>query len=299
MRANCYAALERFPPPLADAGRRVLDRICSPNWTLEWYLPRWLGYAFGLQPEVSHALVLSNVFGLAYIRLQDDLMDGEVDQTSWKTTTLLASVFYHQAILLYTQFFDTKSPFWDYLEQFMAQWRRATLSSNEPPTTDFRSFEEEDFLRLAERGAPLKICCVGACLLAGREELIPTLTSAVDHLLVGAVLFDHARDWADDLAAGRYNTFVAYATSQPQVRHQREANRLSVLEEIYLGDAARPYFDLIRKHIRVAMEKARAVDCPDLNQYLLLFEGQVITYGERLADEARARLRAAAEQLLG
>jgi hypothetical protein len=256
-----------------------------------------LGDAFGLQPEVSHALVLSNVFGLAYIRLLDDLVDGEVDQASWKSTILLASALYQQAMLPYTQFFDAKSPFWDYLEQFMAQWRRATLSSNEPPTTDFRSYEEADFLRLAERGAPLKICCAGACLLAGREEVIPTLTSAVDHLLVGAVLLDHARDWADDLATGRYNAFVAYASPQPQVPHQQEANRLRVLEEIYLGDAAGPYFDLARKHIQIAIEKARAVDCPGLSQYLISFESQTVTYGERLADEARARLRVAAEQL--
>ena len=299
VRASYCATLERFPPPLADAGRRVLDRITTPNWTLECYLPRWLGDAFDLRPDVSRALVLSNVYGLAYIRLQDDLVDGEVNQASLKSTILLANALYHQAMLHYIRLFEWRSPFWGYFEQFMAQWRRATLSSNEPPTTDFGSYEEVDFLRLAERGAPLKICCAGACLLADREEVIPTLTSAVDHLLVGAVLLDHARDWADDLAVGRFNTFVACASPQPQAPHQQEANRLKVLEEIYLGDAARPYFDLVRKHIQIAIETAQAVDCPGLSQYLLSFEGQAVTYHERLANEARARLRAATEQLFG
>lgn len=298
VRASYCAVLERLPPPLADAGRRVLDQIATPNWTLEWYLPRWLGETFGLQPDLSHALVLSNVFGLAYIRLQDDLVDGEVDQASWKPTILLASALYHQALLHYIRLFEGKSPFWGYLEQFMAQWLRATLSSNEPPATDFRSYAEEDFLRLAERGAPLKICCAGACLLAGREDVIPILTSAVDHFLVGAVLLDHACDWADDLAAGRYNAFVAYASPLPQVSDQQEANRRRVRHEIYRGDAARPYFDAMGRHLRIAIETAQAVDCAGLNDYLRSFEREAMTSGERLAKEAR-ELRAATEELFG
>lgn len=299
VRASYCAALEQLPPPLVDAGRRVLDRISTSNWTLEWYLPRWLSNAFGLQPDVSRALVLSNVYGLAYVRLQDDLADGEVSRASWVPTLCLANTLYHQAMLHYIWLFERQSPFWGYLEQFMAQWLRATLSSNKPPTTDFRSYAEEDFLRLAERGAPLKICCAGACLLADREGVIPVLASALDHLLVGAVLLDHAYDWADDLAAGRYNAFVAYASPLPQVPGQEEANRRRVLEEIYLGEAARPYFNVLRKHVRTAIETTRAVDCADLSEYLLSFERQVVSYGERLANEARGRLRAAAEQLFG
>ena len=299
VRASYCATLERFPPPLADAGRRVLDRITTPNWTLECYLPRWLGDAFDLRPDVSRALVLSNVYGLAYIRLQDDLVDGEVDQASRKSAILLTSALYHQAMLRYIRLFGWRSPFWGYFEQFMAQWRRATLSSNERPASNFQSYQEADFLRLAERGAPLKICCAGACLLADQEEVIQILTSVVDHLLVGAVLLDHARDWADDLTAGRYNAFVAYASLQPQVPDQREANRLRVLEELYLGDAAQPYFDLVRKHIQMAIETAQAVCCPGLRQYLTSFESQAVAFGEHLADEARTRLRTATEQLFG
>lgn len=291
--------LERLPSPLAEVGHRVLDRISSPNWSLEWYLPRWLGDAFGLQPDVSRALVLANVYGLAYIRLQDDLVDGEIEQTSWKPAILLAGALYHQAIRQYISLFEWSSSFWDYFELFMAQWTRATLSSNEPPIADFRSCEEANLVRLAERGAPLKICCAAACLLAGREDTIPTLTAAVDHLLMGAVLLDHVKDWADDLAAGRYNAFVAYASSKPQEPHQQEANRLAVLEEIYLGEAARPYFDLVYKHIQMAIEMAQGVNCPGLTQYLLSFKSQALTFGERLADDAKVRLRAAAEQLFG
>ena len=173
VRASYCAALERYPPPLADAGRHVLDRVSSSNWTLEWVLPRWLGDAFGLQSDVSHALMLSNVYGLAYIRLQDDLVDGDLDQASRGPAILLATALYHQWMWQYVQLFEATSPFWGHFERFVAQWLRATLDSNRPPASDSRSPTEEDLLRLGERGAPLKICCVGACLLADREAAIP------------------------------------------------------------------------------------------------------------------------------
>ncbi|MDH7485234.1 MAG: hypothetical protein QHJ81_03040 [Anaerolineae bacterium] len=299
LKEHVCAALERFSPQLLEAGRRLLDRLATPNWTLEWYLPRWLGEAFGLSPDLIRDLVLSNVYGLSCIRLQDDLVDGEVDRASWESAILLASALHHLWLSGYVQLFAGTSPFWGYFEQFMGQWLRATWRSNRPPAVDFRSYEEEDFLRLAERGAPLKVCCAGACLLAGREELILPLTSAMDHFLVGAVLLDQAKDWADDLEAGRYNVFVAYASPQPQEPDRRESYRQAVLEEICLGQAARPYFDRIQRHVRIALEKAEAVDCPALRQHMQSFENQVVTIRDRLAEEARAWLRMATEQLFG
>jgi len=293
------AALERFSPQLEEAGRHVLNRIATPNWTLEWYLPRWLGDAFGLPADLVQALVLSNVYGLSYVRLQDDLVDGEIDRASWESAMLLAAALHYLWMSRYVQLFAATSPFWGYFEQFTGQWLRATLRSNQPPTVDFQSYDEEDFLRLAERGAPLKICCAGACLLAGREEIIPPLALAVDHFLVGAVLLDHAKDWADDLEAGRYNVFVAYVSPQPQGPDQRESHRRAVLEEICLGQAARPYFDRIQKHVYIALEKAQAADCTGLRQYMQSFENQVVTIRDRLAGEAKAWLRMATEQLFG
>ena len=298
-RASYCAALERFSPQLVEAGRRVLNRIATPNWTLEWYLPRWLGDAFGLPADLTQTLVLSNVYGLSYVRLQDDLVDGEVDRVSWESTILLAAALHHLWMSQYVQLFAGTSPFWRYFEEFMAQWLRATLRSNEPPAIDFQSYREENFLRLAERGAPLKICCAGACLLASRRELIAPLTSAVDHFLVSAVLLDHAKDWADDLAAGRYNVFVAYVSPQPQGPDQQENHRRQVLEEICWGEAARPYFDRVQKHVHIALEKAQAVDCPGLNQHMRSFESQVVTIRDRLADETKAWLRTITEQLFG
>lgn len=296
---RCRAFLERLPPPLAEAGGRLLDRVSTDNWTLEWSLPRWLGNAFGLESDQAQALVLSNVLGLAYVRLQDDLVDGEVAGVSHRSAPLLATALYAHWLQHYVRLFDSASPFWTYFDEFMIQWVRATSDTDEPLAAGPSFVEEGHLLRLAERGAPLKICCVGACLLAGREEAIPLLISAADHLLIAAVLLDHAVDWQADLEAGRYNVFIAYASLARQSPENQKANLLGVLNEIYIGDAARPYFDQVCEHLRQAERLAEPVACQELEQYLCDLQRQAIAYADGLRDKAKARLRAATEQLLG
>ena len=89
-------------------------------------------------------------------------------------------------------------------------------------------------------------------MLAGRNHDLAPLTEAVDHTLVAAVLLDHLQDWSDDLAAGRYNSFVAYASPLAQTRGRRRINRQKAVEELYLGVAARPYFEIAANYVRSA-----------------------------------------------
>ena len=125
------AALAGEPSVLADCGRRLLDRISPPNWTLEWSLPGWLGNAHGLDTSTIADLTLANVFGLAYIKLQDDLLDGEVGGDDRQAALLLSSVLHRKWLLVYTGFFPGDSPFWRYFEQYMTQWVRATWASRQ------------------------------------------------------------------------------------------------------------------------------------------------------------------------
>ena len=87
---------------MADGGRRLLDRISPPNWALEWSLPGWLGNAHGLDISTIADLTLANVFGLAYIKLQDDLLDGEVGGDDRQAALLLSSVLHRKWLLVYT-----------------------------------------------------------------------------------------------------------------------------------------------------------------------------------------------------
>jgi hypothetical protein len=300
--ARFCGGLERVAPALVPAGRRLLSRIATPNWTLEWSLPGWLGDAFSLPSEVSDGLMLANAYGLAYVRLIDDLADGDSTGSEPAETVLLAGALHSLWIAqLWEVVAGAGAPpaveeraarFWPRFERYRAQWLRALLDDRLPPAP-FRAYTEADFRRLAARGAPLKVCCAAACLLGGRERDLPALEDMIDRLLAGAVLLDHAQDWPGDLAQGRANAFVAYVSNLPQTAGNRDANRRAVLESILLGDGARPYFALIGAQLRAARETAEAFDCAGLAAFLSWLDRETGAYAARLRDEAHARLRAA------
>jgi hypothetical protein len=298
-RAGFRAALGDLPPQLSEAAHVWLETISPPNWALEWSLPHWLGESFGLSIETTRRLILSNVLGLAHIRLQDVLIDGERRNIGPREAVLLSGVFYRLWAGAYIDLFGSDRRFWGHFDRYLNEWLCATADSNAGPLGDFGSYTQGDFLWLAHRGAPLKICCAAACLKAGREPAIPALEAAVDRLMAAAVLLDHAQDWSDDLAAGRYNAFVAYASPLPQTRGRRAVNRRKVLEELYLGKAARPYFQVVRDHLRVSRENAQTIGCSELEHYLAWLDARATAYGERMADRAAALFDSAVQQSFG
>jgi len=301
--ARFCAGLQRVAPALVPHGRRLLARIATPNWTLEWGLPRWLGDAFGLPPDGSAGLVLANVYGLAFVRLVDGLADGEGAGFEPAEAVLLAGAMHGLWVGQLREIVGgageepagrgSTARFWRHCDETRTQWLQVLLDDRLPPVP-FRAYTEADYRRLAARGAPLKVCCAAACLLAGREHDLPVLVDAIDQLLVGAVLLDHALDWPEDLAAGRSNAFVAYASDLPQTAEHRDANRRRVLEAILLGHGARLYFTRIGGRLRAARRTAGALPCEGLASFAGWLDRQTAAYAARLRGEADARLRAAA-----
>ncbi|MBM4458685.1 MAG: hypothetical protein FJ011_13100 [Chloroflexi bacterium] len=290
-RTSYGAALAGLDRAATDAGWRLFDRIATRNWLLEWRLPRWLGESLDLGAEAAEALALANVFGLAYVRLRDDLADGETESADWAQT--LAATLHDRWVAVYIQLFDGQRAFWRCFQQYMIEWRQ----SDESPTRPFEAYTTDDFLRLAHRGAPLKIGCAAAYLLAHRPGIMPALTKTIDCLLVAAVLLDHVKDWRDDLAAGRYNAFVSYVSALAQTPENRVANRRAVWQELAAGDVGRPYFHTIRNWLRLAAAEAQPIGCSGLSRYLAWLEAEAVGFGERLATAADAGLRAATERL--
>ncbi len=293
------AACRSAPPRLAAAAAAWLEQIRPPEWALEWSLPYWLAESMQLSPETMRKLMLSNVIGLAYIRLQDALADGEpAAQIEPALGPLLATLLYGRWMQAYRGLCDSPR-FWELFDSYMAEWLVATAGEDALAGPAFQAYEEADFLRLAHRGAPLKACAAAACLLAGREADLPALAGALDHLLVGAVLLDHAHDWPADLAAGRYNAFVAYASALPQTPEHRSANLHAVQRELWLGSTGRHYFAIASRCVEEAGRLAQPAGCAGLQQYLLWLVQQTSACGERLASSAAARLDASVRHLTG
>ena len=126
---------------------------------------------------------------------------------------------------------------------------RAIESSTRLPEKPFSAYSEADFLLLGHRGAPNRpVPPLHAFWQTGTRSL-PELEAALDALMIGAVLLDHAADWRRYLRVGRPNAFVAYASPLPQTAELQGANRVAVLALLAADDGGRPYFALIADHL--------------------------------------------------
>jgi hypothetical protein len=242
---------------------RLWERLDPAHWSLEWHLPVWLGDAFGLTRDLSSQIAMSNVLGLASIRLRDDLDDGEVDRVDIPAAEALSGAFYRAALEPYRQLFPERAFFWGRLDRWMAEWRPAALGER-TGGADEGSSERH----LASRGAPLKISAFAVCALASRARDFPTVEACLDDALAAMVLYDHARDWQEDLAAGRWNAFVAMSSGHPQKPEHRDRNRASVLAAMLARGSLARYFARIRAQLELAIAGANRLELTELAAYL-------------------------------
>lgn len=298
VRARFTAVLAGEPVGVSELGAHLLDRIAPPNWTLEWSLPAWLGGTLGLDTPLVTSLTLANVLGLATIKLQDDLIDGEIGEDTRPAAQLLSMVLHRAWLLVYARLLPGDTRFWDHFESYMLQWTRATLASRQAWSRPFADWDDDDLSLLGQRGAPLKSCAAAACRLAGRDERLPPFEAALDRLLIGAVLLDHAVDWSDDLLHGRPNAFVASCSSRPQAPAHQEENRRAVLAELTIGTGGKSYFRLLQRELAAAQVLARAAGCDQLARYVSWLRRETARYRTATAAAARDQLRQTVAHLL-
>jgi hypothetical protein len=273
--------VEAVCPDERDLAVRTLRSLTPANWTLEWYLPWWLGHAFGLDPTVAAEIVLSNVLGLVSIRLQDDLLDGDVAAADVGGATRLSAALFDEAVAVYRRRFDGASPFWPFLERTMDDWRRASAAD--------RPLRETD---LPQRGAPLNVAAFATCLLADRVDRWGLVERCLHHALAALVRYDQVRDWEDDLRAGRWNAFVAAVSPLPQDPAHRDRNGATMLAALLTRGVAAAELERIRAEALRAARLAAGLQCPPLATYLSDYAERTATQGA----EIEAHYRGAAER---
>ncbi len=248
-------------PGLLPEANRLIERLPPERWMLEWHLPWWLGHALGLDRALARDIVLSNLFGLGSIRIQDDLADGEIARRKTAKATALATTLYELALEPYRDRFPAGSAFWGHVDACMIEWRAAQGSEG----------------RLAARGAPLKISAFGVCLLAGRDDVYPTLDRLLDDALEALVLYDHIADWQADLDAGRWNAFVADLSDGPQVPEERTRHRRAALVALMTTDTIAVHIGRVQAGLLRAADlgDALVVPVPPLVAHLRSFARQV------------------------
>ncbi len=293
--------VQRVAPARASLARRTLRRIPPTRWQIEWFLPYWLGESFGLDKKIAREFVLSNVLGLAAIRLYDDLADAEVRADETNSVTELAGALYAAALEVYHPFFSPGSPFWISVDAHMSAWRAATARVNQLHMRDLMSLhtlESDAAQSLAQLGAPLKIPARAICELTGWEHF-EALDELLDHAFLAAVLHDHVVDCQADLEAGRWNLFVAAVSLLPQDRASVTANRARVAEAWMTGETPRVFFENIARHVRRAQELNRALEIHGITAYLCTLHRTLRHTHNSLARAYQKELSRATEKLFG
>lgn len=293
---RALVAREGLPEPVACSAEQMLARSRPPHWALEWSLPWWLGEALGLTTGQARSLVLANVFGLTYIRLQDDLVDGVVASASQVSARLLGTALLRTWLELNMDLCAAAPAFWRSFDSYLQQWLAATWLSHQP-VPRFSIADRADLLVLAQRGAPLKSCAAAACVLADRRDRLAQLETLLDDLLIAAVLLDHAQDWAEDVAAGRWNAFVAQIIG-PGAPQDLAHGQRAVWQEMAVGAAGRPYFAVIGHYLRSAQGQAEAVGLGALAGYIGWLAGAAGALRRKWVRAARQQLRTATAVLL-
>lgn len=299
MRQAYQSALIDLTAPLVDAGQRTLDRISGPNWSLEWFLPRWLGDGFGLPPHAIHKMMLGNVLGLGFLRLIDGLIDDENRVADRTTTISLAMLLYHRALRRYQDLLPNNPTFMAAVDGYLLQWSNAIHSSNTGFAGGYRVLKQDRFQHLAQLGAPLKICCVAACTLTQQEGVLDDLLLCIDHYVISAVLLDHFKDWQEDLRANRTNLFVDALLQGVQGSLSGQQLRNHVFEAILSGDGPQEYFSAILEHAQLAVVQASKVSCSELEVYLSTFYKKIAAHAHRFEQDIEMVLRRAGQQVFG
>lgn len=225
---------------------RLRDRLDPERWKLEWNLPAWLGGCFGLDARLSADICVSNVLGLASIRLRDDVADAEVATTeSPASAERMSDALYDAALDVYRGQFDPSSEFWGELAVRMGQWRTATVAASVVEPDQGLASQGTAPRDLAMRGAPLKISAFAVCLLTGHREDFAVIDRCLDHALTAMVLYDSLIDWREDLAASRPNPFVAAARGRALGHVRASSTGADVDIAMLMTDAIPAHFGLI------------------------------------------------------
>lgn len=291
--------LNDLAPPLSEAGHHILDQISTPNWTLEWFLPRWLGNSFGLSTDVIRTLTLSNVLGLAFLRLVDDQVDGENQIADPITALSLATRLHHLAFQPYRELMMDHPQFWDHADEYMAQWTNAILASTRPPQEGLRDFSQDHYQLLAHLGAPLKICCLAAWSLSNQKADLQNLLLSIDHYVIGAVFLDHYKDWQKDLHAHRYNLFVDHVLQGNNMLLTEDEVQSYIREAILNVEVLDLYFSIILKQVQTAQAYAAKVRCNELEQHLRSFHQQITLRADGLIQSIEDVIQRAGQKIFG
>ncbi|MEW5957939.1 MAG: hypothetical protein AB1801_09465 [Chloroflexota bacterium] len=177
--------------------------LAFPALLLPWWLEQTLADA--PDPALQADLIYSTINGYYYIRLIDNLMDG---QATVELKLLPALGFFHtQFQLAYQRYFEAGHPFWNlfqavWFQSAEAAWHDAALLE----------IDEVQFEQIAaQKVCAAKIPLAAVCYRRSRVDLIEPWSNFVDRLGCWHQMLNDLLGWHRDFSRGAVTYFLSEA----------------------------------------------------------------------------------------
>jgi hypothetical protein len=221
-------------------------------------LPEYVVESFAVTPdaEFHRALVSSTVHGYYYIRLIDDLVDGDRDLDLERKILPVAGYFLSEFQLGYQKYFPAEHEFW---QVFRRLWTASAASSAEDAmqrSVGFAEFERVSSRKFSAAGIPV----AATCHHYGRADLVPAWLNLVDGLGRWSQMVDDILDWHQDRGLGR----ATYFLTEGERQRRREESR----DEWILREGLDWGFDLLNEWMDRLQQSASHLGSPGLMEYL-------------------------------
>lgn len=218
-------------------------------------LPRWLEASLDEQPDATFQedLVYSTINGYYFVRMIDDLMDGE----SVNPLVMPALIFFHTEFQgSYHRHFAHDHPFWEaYASASLAAAETASYDAN------LEVIGREQFRRISARKiSGVKVPIAAVCHRYGRLELLESWYRFIEAFGCWHQMQNDVLGWSRDLTHARVTYFLSEAAA-------RKGNSASIPEWV-IFEGLRWAQDELALWMRELRMTAFELDCPPLIAYV-------------------------------
>lgn len=219
-------------------------------------LPWWVDQGLGFEPDLDlHAdIVYSSINGYYFIRMIDNVMDGEA---SVETGLLPALAFFHTEFqTAYQKYFPQEHPFWQTFRKVWFGTAQAAIGDAALAEIDLHAFET----MAAKKVSAAMIPVAAICHYRDRMEMAGPWIEFVHRLGKWHQMFNDIFDWFKDSRNGNQTFFLSEAG------RQKEGQETAM--EYIIRSGFSSGCDTLRLWMLDAQDLADTLHCPGLVTYL-------------------------------
>ncbi len=262
------ADLEASSPALANQVLLWIRRISPGSEPAAHFLnvrmfpilrfPEYVVQSLAVLPDDAFhgSLISSTVHGYYYIRLIDDIVDGDRDLELERKILPVSGYFLSQFQFGYQKYFSAEHEFWQIFRRLWTASAAASAEDAMQRTVSCSDFERVSSRKFSAAGIPV----AATCLHYGRADLVPAWLDLVDGLGRWSQMVDDILDWHQDRNLDRATYFLTEG--------ERQRRREESLEEWILREGCDWGFNLLNEWMNRLQQSASLLGSLGLMEYL-------------------------------